>query len=115
MKRMHKQLLLALTLILVSTNITAKLPASLDLVNKTGKMIVLKIKLDDPRYSEFYQILSPEQTIQQTFTLDNVLMTGGRITDIQACLYDKALPLNGGLDLVDKTTGIIPTDKQKSF
>lgn len=107
MKIIYKQLLLALTVAVINSNITAKLPARVDLVNKTGQTIVIKIALTNRK--DFYQIISPEQTVPQAFSL------GDDISNIYCGLYDKTKPLNGGLDLVDKTTGVIPQDKQRSF
>lgn len=113
----YKSLLLLVTIALVNSNIMATLPASIDLVNKTGETIIVRIKGQQQKgYSmesfSLYQIILPGQTLAQTFSPKS---SRDKIDFIYPFPCDKTMPKNGGLDLVDKTTGKIPDDKQRLF
>jgi len=80
-----------------------------DLVNMIGDTIVVKINQERADNKDDYQIIPPGKTVKQVY--DNAYC----LRKLAWAPWDKDAPLNGGMDLVDKTTGRIPAAKQRQF
>jgi len=81
--------------------------------NMIGDPIVLKINLAASTET-YYQIIYPGRTVQQIFPWYQQALCLAT-TGIKWAPLSKTAPFNGGLDFVDKVTGLIPEDKQEEF
>lgn len=109
MNKIHKQLLFIAGFITISTSVNAAY--EYDLVNMIGDPIVVKINQERADNKDYYQIIFPGKTVKQTYPTGNAYC----LRKLAWAPYDETAPLGGGLDLVDKTNGRIPEEKQREF
>jgi hypothetical protein len=109
MSKLQKYLYILIALVGVCNDLTASY--EYDIANRIGSTIVVKINQERTDNKDYYQIIPYGKTVKQTFPPLNAWC----LRKLSWAPYDKTAPYKGGMDLVDKTTGRIPEEKQRLF